>query len=47
MLPAVVPNARIMQYGYMSQWFGDDAIRQKASTVADRLLRALKRERRV
>jgi hypothetical protein len=47
MLPSMVPKARILRYGYMSQWFGDDPIRQNASMVADRLLRALKRERKV
>lgn len=47
MLPSVVPNARIMRYGYMSRWYGDDAIRQKTTTVADRLLISLKRVRRV
>lgn len=47
MLPKVVPNARIMRYGYESKWFGDGAMRQKASTVAQRLLIALKRVRKV
>jgi hypothetical protein len=47
MLPAVAPNARIMRYGYQSQWFGEGAMRQKASTVAQRLLLALKRKRKV
>jgi hypothetical protein len=47
MLPAVAPNARIMRYGYQSQWFGEGAMRQKASTVAERLLLALKRKREV
>jgi hypothetical protein len=47
MLPAAVPNARIIRFGYMSQWFGDNAIRQNVSTVSDRFLRALKRERKV
>ena len=47
MLPAVVTRARIMRYGYESQWFGDDAIRQKASTVAQRLLLSLERKRKV
>ncbi|KAF2259703.1 hypothetical protein CC78DRAFT_536906 [Lojkania enalia] len=46
MLPAVAPNARIMRYGYESQWFGEGAMRQKASTVAKRLLLALRRERK-
>ncbi|KAF2474772.1 uncharacterized protein BDR25DRAFT_255199 [Lindgomyces ingoldianus] len=45
MLPAVAPNARIMRYGYQSQWFGEGAMRQKASTVAQRLLLALQRKR--
>ncbi|KAF9728645.1 Nephrocystin-3-like protein 2 [Paraphaeosphaeria minitans] len=45
MLPVVAPNARIMRYGYQSQWFGKEAMQQSASTVADRLLRALKRKR--
>jgi hypothetical protein len=47
MLPAVAPNARIMRYGYESQWFGQEAMQQSASTVAERLLRALKRARKV
>ena len=47
MLPAVAPNARIMRYGYQSQWFGEGAMRQKASTVAQRLLLALQRKRKV
>ncbi|KAG9228858.1 hypothetical protein BJ875DRAFT_342435, partial [Amylocarpus encephaloides] len=47
MLPSVVPNARIMRYGYMSRWYGDEAICQKTSTVAQRLLMSLKRARKV
>jgi len=47
MLPAVAPNARIMRYGYQSQWFGKEVMQQSASTVAERLLRALKRKRKV
>jgi len=47
MLPAVAPFARIMRYGYQSQWFGEGAMRQKASTVAQRLLLALRRRREV
>ncbi|KAF1952142.1 hypothetical protein CC80DRAFT_495479, partial [Byssothecium circinans] len=35
-----------MRYGYQSQWFGKEAMQQSASTVADRLLRALKRKRK-
>ncbi|CAN9326784.1 unnamed protein product [Alternaria alternata] len=45
MLPAIAPHARIMRYGYQSQWFGEGAMRQKASTVAQRLLLALRRKR--
>lgn len=48
MLPFDVPNARIMRYGYESQWFGDDkvdTVRLKASTVAQQLLQELKFER--
>jgi len=37
----------MMRYGYESQWFERDAIRQKVSTVAVRLLAALKRQREV
>lgn len=47
MLPAVAPNARIMRYGYQSQWFGKDAMRQNVSVVARRLLLALQRKREV
>lgn len=47
MLPAVAPNARIMRYGYESDWFGEGAVRQKTSTVAQRMLLALKRKRKV
>jgi len=36
-----------MRYGYESQWFGKDAIRQNTSAVADRLILALARERKV
>ncbi|KAF2688349.1 hypothetical protein K458DRAFT_147050 [Lentithecium fluviatile CBS 122367] len=46
MLPAVASNARIMRYGYQSQWFGKEAMRQKASAVAQRLLLALQRRRK-
>ena len=47
MLPAVAPNARIMRYGYQSQWFGKEMMQQSVPTVAERLLRALKRTRKV
>lgn len=47
MLPAVATNARIMRYGYQSQWFGKGAVRMNVSTVAERLLRGLHRKRKV
>lgn len=47
MLPSAVPNARIMRYGYESQWFGDSVIHTKVTDVARRLLRALQRLRKV
>ena len=47
MLPAIVPYARIMRYGYQSQWFGEGAMRQNVSRVAQRLLLALRRKREV
>ena len=47
MLPAAIPRARIMRYGYESRWLGDETIKLKASTVAQRLLNSLKRRRKV
>jgi hypothetical protein len=47
MLPAVVPSARIMRYGYESAWFGHEAMKQSASRVAQRLLLTLRRARKV
>jgi len=48
MLPSIAPQARIMRYGYESQWFGDNknsTVRLRASTIADQLLHELKFER--
>lgn len=47
MLPTLAPNARIMRYGYESQWFGKEIMQQSVSTVAERLLEALHRTRKV
>jgi len=47
MLPAVATHARIMRYGYQSGWFGEETMQQTVSTVAERLLRTLKRKRKV
>ncbi|KAG9657518.1 hypothetical protein KCV03_g10181, partial [Aureobasidium melanogenum] len=48
MLPSIAPQARIMRYGYESQWFGDNkssTVRLRASTIADQLLHELNFER--
>lgn len=47
MLPSALDDARIMRYGYQSQWFDKDALEQNASRVAPSLLDALKRIRKV
>jgi hypothetical protein len=47
MLPAAVPNSRVMRYGYHSQWFGKDAIKTKASNISQQLLFDLKLKRGV
>jgi hypothetical protein len=47
MLPSTIDRARIMRFGYDSQWFGDHVIKQKLSTVANELLRVLEVERAV
>jgi hypothetical protein len=50
MLPNAVPNARILRFGYKSQWFGkadQEAGVVNLSSVAERLLRALERDRDV
>lgn len=47
MLPKSVPEARIMRFGYDSLWLGKTPVRQKLSTIANKLLLVLSRERRV
>lgn len=50
MLPAIVPNARIMRFGYKSKWMGDESegpTRTSVRTISPRLLDALKRKRKV
>ena len=47
MLPASMKDARIMRYGYHSQWFGRYAIDQRASRIAPDFLNALLRKRKV
>ncbi|KAH8589025.1 hypothetical protein B0O99DRAFT_726237, partial [Bisporella sp. PMI_857] len=45
MLPAALPKARIMTFGYVSYWFGDDAVRQSVNGIAGKMLQALCHER--
>ncbi|KAI2603697.1 hypothetical protein GGR54DRAFT_644549 [Hypoxylon sp. NC1633] len=45
MLPAALPKARIMTYNYASHWFGDNAVKQSLSGVANKLLHSLADER--
>jgi hypothetical protein len=47
MLLEAIPRARILRFGYDSQWFGNSAIKQRLSTVAESLLHALRSERKV
>lgn len=47
MLPAALPNSRILRFGYESQWLGKDAIQQRLSSVAEQLLRGLMETRKV
>jgi hypothetical protein len=47
MLPSAVPNARIMRFSYESRWFGEHAVKQRLTAVAERLLRSLSWERKV
>jgi curved DNA-binding protein CbpA len=47
MLPKSVPEARIMRFGYDSLWLGKTPIRTKLSTIANKLLLVLARERSV
>jgi hypothetical protein len=46
MLPAVLPAARILRYGYLSEWFGENALRTRAASIAERLLDELQAYRR-
>jgi len=47
MLPADVPNARIMTFNYDSNWYGEEAVKVRLDHVANKLRRLVERERRV
>ncbi len=47
MLPARVPNARILVFEYESQWFGKASVDQTLANVANQLVHALQHKRRV
>ena len=38
MLPLEFPAARILRYGYPSDWFGEHAVKTRAATIAESLL---------
>ncbi|KAI1426618.1 hypothetical protein F5Y12DRAFT_272581 [Xylaria sp. FL1777] len=46
MLPAVLPNARIMRFGAKTQWFGDWTIQMTITDMANLLLGALHLDRK-
>jgi hypothetical protein len=47
MLPAVLPNARLMRYGYESSCWGPDGMITRPDDIGQRLLYALAEERKV
>lgn len=47
MLPERFANARIMSFGYESQWFGENAVRTGLSSVANDFLADLQETRKV
>ena len=47
MLPATIPQARIMRYGYHSKWFAQGAIKTRCAEISQRILLALKLKRKV
>ncbi|KAJ6256869.1 NACHT-domain-containing protein [Drechslerella dactyloides] len=46
MLPAELPKARIMTFGYNSTWYGPEAVRQRLSNIAKEMLTDLMYERK-
>jgi len=47
MLPSLLPDARIMRYGYESAGWGPNGLIAKPADISQRLLHALAGERRV
>lgn len=47
MLPQAIPKSRIMRFGYGSLWFGASPVKQRMSALAQNLLVALFRSRKV
>ena len=47
MLPAEVPNARIIAFAYESTWLGPEAITQRLRSIAVQFLSALMMSRKV
>ena len=45
MLPAAFSAARILRYGYRSDWFGEAALDTRAATIAESLLDELQSSR--
>ncbi|KAK6346638.1 hypothetical protein TWF696_006758 [Orbilia brochopaga] len=46
MLPAELPKARIMTFGYNSTWYGPEAVKQRLSNIAKEMLTDLVYERK-
>lgn len=46
MLPAALPSARIMAFGYNSRWYGDGAVKQSVGAVSNHLLTELDDKRK-
>ena len=47
MLQNAIPQARIMTFGYQSQWFGNDAVTTNVSNIAEELMMSLDSHRNV
>lgn len=47
MLPSAIPEARILRFGYDSQWLGRDPVRTSIVAIANKLLAALEPLRKV